>query len=175
MKDRYVVDTNVLIAATAAHHTTMRVVDATPVDVELRNVIKDWLEEFESSDVRMLVDSDLKIFDEYNGALNHNDYGRQVVLSKFSTAAVDFLEIAYDENGDGVLPQALSDVVHDRADRKMVATALEAHTHFGEGCIAFASDTDWHEWEAKLLEHSVLLEPIIEEWSRQKHAEKQAR
>lgn len=175
MRNRYVVDTNVLIAATAAHPTTVRVVDAAPDDVELRKVIKDWLEEFESCDVRMLMDRGLKILDEYYGALDHNDYGRQVVLSKFSTAAVDFLEIEYDENGDGALPKALEDVVHDRADRKMIATALEAHNLSGEGCIAFASDTDWHEWEAKLLEHNVLLEPIIEEWSRHKHAEKQAR
>jgi hypothetical protein len=46
---------------------------------------------------------------------------------------------------------------------------------FGEGCVAFAGDTDWHDWEAELARHNVLLEPIIEAWSRQKHAEKKLR
>lgn len=63
----------------------------------------------------------------------------------------------------------------DAADRKIVAAALRSHSDFGEGCIAFAGDTDWHGWETELLAHQLILEPIIEEWSRLKYAEKENR
>jgi len=73
------------------------------------------------------------------------------------------------------LQPPLDSVIHDGADRKMVAAALDAlHLH-GDSCIAFAGDTDWHDWEVNLQAANVLLEPIIEEWSRAKHAEKAAR
>ncbi len=55
----------------------------------------------------------------------------------------------------------------------MVAVARDSHRQYGEGRVAFAGDTDWHAWEHDLLAQNVLLEPIIEDWSRQKHAEKQ--
>ena len=74
-----------------------------------------------------------------------------------------------------MLQQPLLAVIHDEADKKMVAAALASHAQYGEGCIAFAGDTDWHDWETDLLANTVLLEPIIEDWSRQKHAEKQVR
>ena len=80
-----------------------------------------------------------------------------------------------DGNGEAILPASLAQVVHDGADRKMVAAALASHAQFGEGCVAFAGDTDWHDWEDALAEHAVLLEPIIEAWSRAKHAAKQQR
>ena len=64
-----------------------------------------------------------------------------------------------------MLPEILSPVIHDAADKKMVAAALASHALYQEGCVAFAGDTDWHDWEDTLAQHQVLLEPIIEEWS----------
>lgn len=96
-------------------------------------------------------------------------------MHKLSTAAVDNVSVDYDENGHGVLPATLASVVHDLSDRKMVAAALALHNCFGEGCVAFAGDTDWHDWEDDLRDHTVILEPIIEAWSRSKHAEKRRR
>lgn len=176
MRERYVVDTNVLIAASAAMPTTPKEIDATPHDPELRLQIWKWLNEFsQSKSTNLVLDTACQILEEYNNKLGFNDYGIQVVMDKFATAAVDNVEVEYDEDGNGVLPVNLEVIIHDRADRKMVAAALEAHQILGEGCVAFAGDTDWHGWEVSLGNHGVLLEPIIENWSRQKYAEKLTR
>jgi hypothetical protein len=175
MRDRYVVDTNVLIAASAADPRHPSDVDATPDDPALREQVWAWLHAFECSPSHLVLDLANGIYDEYCHKLGFNDYGIQVVLHKWSTAAVDYVTIAYDEHGHGILPPELAQVVHDEADKKMVAAALAARQQYGEACIAFAGDTDWHDWEPTLQAHGLLLEPIIEEWSRRKHAEKQHR
>jgi hypothetical protein len=175
MRPRYVVDTNVLIAASAADPVHPTDIDATPAEPALRHEVWAWLDCFQRSDVRMVLDSEGKIYEEYCRKLGFNDYGIQVVMDKWSTAAVDDVLVLYDQNGDGVLPITLTPVIHDVADRKMVAAALASHAEFGEGCVAFAGDTDWHDWETELQVHEVFLEPILEGWSRKKHAEKQLR
>lgn len=175
MRARYVVDTNVLIAASAADPQHPKDIDATPPDPALRQQVWRWLDEFHQSESRLVLDQAGAIYDEYTHKLGFNDFGIQVVMHKWSTAAVDDVPVDYDAHGHGVLPDALSPVIHDTADRKMVAAALASHELYGEGCVAFAGDTDWHDWEAALGQHRVLLEPIIEAWSRQKHAEKQQR
>lgn len=175
MRERYVVDTNVLIAASAADPDTPKDIDATPADPAQRERVWRWLDAFDSGPSRMVLDLAGGIFDEYNKKLGFNDFGIQVVMHKWSTAAVDNVDVAYDEHGHGILQPPLSTVIHDEADKKIVAAALDAQRLYGEGCIAFAGDTDWHDWETDLLANRVLLEPIIEDWSRQKHAEKQAR
>lgn len=175
MRARYVVDTNVLIAASSADPLHPKDIDATPADPLLRMQVWTWLDRFQKGDSRMVLDMAGEIYKEYNNKLGFNDYGIQVVIHKWSTAAVDDVLVEYDLDGSGVLPEALSPVIHDAADKKMVAAALASHVLYGEGCVAFAGDTDWHDWEAALGQHQVLLEPLIEAWSRQKHAEKQAR
>jgi len=175
VRDRYVVDTNVLIAASAADPIHPKDIDATPADPLLRMRVWQWLDTFQSSPSRMVLDLAGGIFDEYNKKLGFNDFGIQVVMHKWSTAAVDNVDVAYDEHGHGVLQPPLLAVIHDEADKKMVAAALDSHKKHGEGCVAFAGDTDWHDWEADLLASCVLLEPIIEDWSRKKHTEKQTR
>lgn len=175
MRQRYVVDTNVLIAASAADPSNQNDIEATPDDPALRLEVWKWLDSFQSCDSRLVLDGAGKIFDEYQNKLGFNDFGVQVVVNKWSTAAVDDVHVDYDNNGDGVLPTTLSPIIHDRADKKMVAAALASHATFGEGCVAFAGDTDWHGWEGVLTRHNVILEPIIEAWSRKKFAEKQRR
>lgn len=175
MKPRYVVDTNVLIAASAADPQHPKDIDATPPDPALRQQVWRWLDAFQQSESHLVLDGAGAIFDEYNRKLGFNDFGIQMVIHKWSTAAVDDVDVAYDADGHGVLPDTLSSVIHDAADKKMVAAALAAYVLYGEGCVAFAGDTDWHDWESALGEHHVLLEPIIEAWSRQKHAQKQRR
>lgn len=175
MKPRYVVDTNVLIAASAADPIQPKDIDATPPEPEWRARVWAWLDHFDRGSTRLVLDGAGRIFEEYNRKLGFNDFGIQVVMHKWSTAAVDTVAVAYDEHGQGLLPAGLRRVVHDGADRKMVAAALAAHVEFGQGCVAFAGDTDWHDWENDLADHDVLLEPIIEEWSRARHAHKQQR
>jgi hypothetical protein len=175
VKPRYVVDTNVLIAASAADPVHPKDIDATPSDPDLRLHVWEWLERFRSSDARMVLDAENKIYEEYTNKLGFNDFGIQVVMHKWSTAATDDVFVKYDTNGHGVLPASLVPVIHDLADRKMVAAALEAVRVFGQAPVAFAGDTDWHEWENQLVQHGVELEPIIEQWSRAKFAEKKLR
>lgn len=175
MKRRYVVDTNVLIAASAADPKHPKDIDATPADPLLRKVVWNWLDTFSMASSHMILDHAGGIYDEYNNKLGFNDFGLQVVMTKWSKNEVDTVDVVYDEHGHGVLPDTLSSIVHDDQDKKMVAAALATHHRYGEGCIAFAGDTDWHDWEGDLRAHDILLEPIIEEWSRAKHAEKKAR
>jgi hypothetical protein len=170
-----VVDTNVLIAASAADPVHPKDIDATPNDPVQRMQVWEWLNNFQNSSSRMVLDSAGGIYDEYTKKLGFNDFGVQVVMHKWSSAAVDNVHVDYDEHGHGILHPPLLSVIHDDADKKMVAAALDAHKQYGEGCIAFAGDTDWHDWEHDLLTNHVLLEPIIESWSRKKHAEKQTR
>lgn len=175
MRARYVVDTNVLIAASAADPIHPKDIDATPPDPALRQQVWSWLDQFQKSGSHLVLDEENKIYEEYGNKLGFNDFGIQVVMHKWSTAAVNNVPVDYDAEGHGVLPDALSPIIHDAADKKMVAAALASHVLYGEGCVAFAGDTDWHQWEDDLVQYQVLLEPIIEVWSRQKYAEKQQR
>ena len=172
MKRRYIVDTNVLVAASAAVLQSSRAMNATPQDPALRFKIWQWLSAFEASSSRLVLDTAGKIAQEYDNNLDFNDYGTQVVLQKWSTVAVDSVEVHYDQDGHGILQPPLDKVVHDLADRKMVAAALAALKLEGDSAIVFAGDTDWHDWEQALIGAGLSLEPIIEEWSRAKHAEK---
>jgi hypothetical protein len=177
MSPRYVVDTNVLIAASAGDPVRPKDIDATPSDPDLRRQVWVWLDQFCNSDARMVLDTEGKIYEEYTNSkwLGFNDFGIQVVMHKWSTAATDDVHVEYDADGNGVLPASLVSVIHDLADRKMVAAALEAVRVFGQAPVAFAGDTDWHEWENQLIQHGVELEPIIELWSRAKFAQKKLR
>lgn len=172
MKVRYVVDTNVLIAASAIDASSAIARDATPSDPELREQVRQWLKDFEKSESRLVLDGEGEIQREYQKKLGFNDYGSQVVMHKLSTSAVDLVNVDYDMHGDGILEEPLQTIVHDRADRKMVAAALDAQTLHGETTIAFAGDTDWHGWELALQAAGLHLEPIIPEWSRAKFLEK---
>lgn len=166
---RYVVDTNVLVAASSADPSRPKDIDATPEDPAMRQIIWQWLTEFDESNSHLVLDEAGKIYDEYYGCkdLGFNSFGIQVVMHKWSTAATDSVFVAYDSDGHGMLPATLAPTIHDTADRKMVAAALES-----KAPVAFAGDTDWHDWETVLRQHGVTLEPIIETWSRAKWKEK---
>lgn len=175
MKDRYVVDTNVLVAASAGDPQDPKDIDATPEDLSLRQKIFHWLYEFKMAVSRLVLDDGGKIHEEYRNKLNDQDFGIQMVIHKWSTCAVDDVSVEYDASGHAHLPETLAPTIHDREDRKMVAACLAAlHAH-GPCLIAFAGDSDWIGWEEALLQHGVELEPLIEDWVRQKYAEKQDR
>lgn len=172
MKPRYVIDTNVLIAASAADPRNPSDIDATPRDPELRDKVLQWLIDFQASDSRLVLDGEGRIFEEYRRKLSYDSFGVQLLMERFSRCAYDYVDVAYDGHGYGELSTELSDVVHDLEDRKMVAAAIGAIDMYGAGCIAFAGDTDWHGWEDALRAVGLDLEPIIEAWSRQRYEEK---
>lgn len=175
MRERYVVDTNVLIAASAVDAQSPIAMDATPADPVLREVVWKWLDGFQQASARLVLDGQGRIEEEYARKLGFNDFGRQVVLHKWSVCQVDQVDVSYDTNGHGILDEPLQTVIHDTADRKMVATALGAKNMYGACAIAFAGDTDWHGWEVDLAQAGLELEPLIERWSRAKFIEKQKR
>jgi len=178
VKNRYVIDTNVLIAASAAmaarkgqplqpHHR-----EVTPQDAALQEKILQWLIMFEQSEARLVLDYAGEINVEYHHKLDFYDYGIQLVMRKLSREQIDRVSVEYDADGNGIVPQPLDEIVHDLADRKMVAAAIEVLQFPGTSAIAFAGDTDWYDWETALLQTGLTLEPIIEKWSRAKYAEK---
>jgi hypothetical protein len=175
MNARYVVDTNVLIAASAVDANSPIARNATPTDPALRMKVWQWLSEFQQSNTRLALDGRGGIENEYAKNLGFNDFGRQVVKHKWDTCAVDQVEVTYDANGHGILDEPLQTIVHDCDDRKMVAAALDAIGRHGSCAIAFAGDSDWHGWETALEKAGLVLEPLIEEWSRAKFAEKNAK
>ena len=172
MRERYVVDTNVLIAASAVVADSPAVRDATPQDPQLRMQVWEWLSAFQHSSKRLVLDGQGVIGREYANKLGFNDFGRQVVMHKWSTCQVDQVDVLYDDDGNGFIDGPLQLIIHDPSDRKMVGAALEAIRVFGETAIANASDTDWYVWEVELLAAGVAVEQILPEWSRAKYNEK---
>jgi predicted nucleic acid-binding protein len=166
---RHVIDTNVLIAASAADQGHPSSVDATPADPVLRLQIWQWLADFSDSNSHLVLDDTGAIAQEYQHQLDYNDFGIQVLMHKWSTGAVDLVEVIFDADGNAVLPPELMEVVHDVADRKFVAAALRAEQTLGVTPIVFAGDTDWHDWETVLQATGIHLQPLIEHWSRACH------
>ncbi len=178
---RYLVDTNVLIAASAAmarrrgttllpHHR-----EVSPPDPALQEQVLCWLEGFAASPAHLVLDVAGAINIEYHHKLDFHDYGIEVVMAKLYRDEVDRVQVDYDHDGAGILPQPLDEVVHDLADRKMVAAALQALNLPGSSAIVFAGDTDWHDWETELTRTGLTLLPLLPDWSRTRHAEKQKR
>jgi len=174
MKPRYVVDTNVLIAASGANVNSPVSRYATPVDQELRSKVWKWLVDFESSDSRLVLDGQVEIYKEYTNKLGFNDYGLKMVEHKWDTCSVDQVDILFDDDGYAYLDENLAALIHDTSDRKFVAAALAAIDGCGECLIANSGDTDWYDWEEVLRTVGVEVEQIIPEWSRQKWLEKQS-
>lgn len=178
MKSRYVVDTNVLIAASAVSDSPLphpQHADVTPLENDLRQHILQWVQAFADSDAHLVLDEAGEIEKEYHHKLGYNDYGLQVVRRKRDNGQVDLVAVEYDADGNGVVPQPLDETVHDLADRKMVAAAIASLSLPGTSAVAFAGDTDWHDWEPQLIQTGLTLEPLVEKWSRAKHVEKQRR
>jgi hypothetical protein len=86
--NRHVIDTNVMLVASAAHETSPFAPDATPVEeAALRQKVLDWLIAFEGSDRQMVIDWGWVIVDEYKGInrrdkLTDQDYALQVFFTK---------------------------------------------------------------------------------------------
>jgi hypothetical protein len=165
MRSRYVVDTNVLIAANTGNPAETRKLDVTPPDEGLQRTVWHWLVSLQKSSARIVVDIQGKIRKEYDPYILPGGYAEQFMIAMSSSCRVDPVSLIYDENGYAVIAEPLH-IVHDLSDRKMVAACVEAMAFYGECVIAFAGDTDWHYWEETLNANGIDLEPIIESWSR---------
>jgi hypothetical protein len=180
---KHVIDTNVLLVASAGHETSPFSEDATPVeDRALRKKVLDWLISFEASERQIVLDWDWVIVDEYKGInrrekLTEQDYGLLVVLGKFTSGKLSGFKLEWDQPDSATISDAdLSKVVTDHADRKMIAAVLSAGGR-NEGCnLVNSCDTDWYDWQEAMENAGIFVQQLIgTEWCYPKWLAKKAR
>lgn len=160
----HVVDTNVLLVASAAHPYSPFGDSGLPAEDQQR--VFEWLAAFRADSARAMVwDTLWKIYEEYRHKLTAQDYGLQVVHEKMMGAR--YVEIDYDEDGAALVPPVFAGF--DPSDRKFLAVLL---ADAGQSTLVNASDTDWLDIEAELAAAGQTVEHLVEDWLRAKHAEK---
>ncbi len=170
MDEARVVDTNVLIVASAADDGSPFRPGATPVEEEgLRQQVLEWLIAFEQdSERKVVLDWDWLICGEYQNKLTEQDYGWLAMMAKQDRGEVLWVELETDHDGHAVLSTDLADAVSDLADRKMVAAVLKARSQIAVCKLTNACDTDWLDCAVSLAASNVEVEHLIEEWLRHK-------
>ena len=174
MRESRVVDTNVLIVASAADDGSPFRPEATPIqELALRQQVLDWLEGFEQDANRHVVlDYDWKICAEYQNKLTEQDFGWLAMMRKKDKNEVVWVGLEMDADGHAILPAKLASAVTDLADRKMVAAVLAA-IEIGENCmLTNACDTDWLDCKDSLRAAGVQVEHLLEDWLIEKRANK---
>ncbi len=155
----HVVDTNVLLVASAVHPYSP--FDDTHVPITEQRTVFDWLTEFRADTQRQMVLDDLfKIYEEYRNKLSDQDFGLQVIHEKMQ--AVRQVNLAWDGNGHAVVPVAFG--AFDPSDRKFLAAAL---TDPATISIVNAADSDWLEIEAELATAGVTVVHVLGAWLRE--------
>ena len=176
-KIAHTIDTNVLIIASSASNASPFPSDNTPIkEPELRQRVLNWLIEFETNhDSVIILDINWNICGEYQNKMNNQDYGLSIVMNKIDQDKVIWVNIKSDNDGHAELPEDLSNLIADRADRKFVAAAL-AGQDSGLSCtIINASDTDWLDCTHALGERGILVEHLLEDWLRSIWKKKQTK
>lgn len=170
MADARVVDTNVLIVASAADDGSPFRPDATPVEeAKLRKKVLEWLIDFEADSAKYAVlDWDWHICGEYLNKLTEQDYGWLALMAKKDRNEIVWVGLEVDRNGHAILPGTLEPHVTDLEDRKMVAAVLAAHAQNWDCILTNACDTDWIDCEKALKKHGIEAEHVIEDWLRAK-------
>lgn len=154
----YLVDTNVMLAASAVCAFSNQKLRAMPQEIELRELIYEWLANFDQSDRRIILDEEGLILDEYHRNLPFNwseqEYGLLVLQSKLDKNLAEYVPIdSLKANGEhiAVLDPAHELLVKDREDRKWVACALAAQILFDYiPPIVYGAETDWFMAEEQL-------------------------
>jgi hypothetical protein len=170
----FLVDTNVMLAASAISELSNVAARAMPLEIELRELVFEWLAEFDQSDNRMVLDDVGLVRDEYERNLPYNwreqEYGLRVLQSKIDRMQVDDVPIkSLEANGEHIAvfdDPGHESLVTDREDRKWVACALSAQILFGESPpIVYGAETDWHIAKAQLEAIGICFRPLLPiEW-----------
>ena len=162
-----VVDTNVLIVASAANEGSRWFrPGATPVEERaLRHSVLEWLHAFAGDVSRhAALDWNRLLLGEYQNKLTGQDYGLLAMLGKLDRNEVVWVGLTVDVDGHAVLPDKLAAVVTDLADRKMVAAVLAAQALGNDGSLVNACDTDWLDCADALKEAGIPVTHLIEKW-----------
>lgn len=172
----YLIDTNVMVAASASHDEHSGVINrAMPREVELREQVHAWLHAFEQSDDALLMDEAMLIMDEYernlpfSPGLRHQEYGLQVLQQKHDRGLIEYVPIEVQEaNGEkvAVLSDDLARIVTDREDRKWVAAAQAAREYLGLTVpIVYAAESDWVHIEQALRPYGIEFSRLLpDDW-----------
>lgn len=165
----FLVDTNVMLAASAISELSNVATRAMPREIELRELVYDWLLNFDLSDDRIVLDEVGLVLAEYERNMPHNwqeqEYGMKVLQNKIDHMQVDHVLIdTFEGNGEhiAVLDSAHEAIVTDREDRKWVACALAALILFGESPpIVYGAETDWHIAKKQLEAIGICVQPLL--------------
>lgn len=169
----YLVDTNVMLAASAVSELSNQAVRAMPQEIELREMIYEWLADFDQSDRRIVLDEEGLVRDEYERNMPFNlreqEYGMQVLQSKLDRNLADYVPIdSLEANGEriAVLDLAHEALVTDREDRKWVACALAAQILFDQvPPIVYGAETDWFIAEEQLIGIGLCFQKLLpDDW-----------
>lgn len=169
----YLVDTNVMLAASAVQELSNLVTRAMPKEIELREKVYAWLKAFDESDKRIVLDEEGLVQAEYERNMPFNmhgqEYGILVLQNKLDRGLTEFVPIdSLKANGEhiAVLDPAHEKLVMDREDRKWVACALAAKILFGEvPPIVYGAETDWFIAEKELKAIGLCFERLLpDEW-----------
>lgn len=169
----YLVDTNVMLAASAVSELSNHAVRAMPQEIELREKIFEWLDNFDRSDQRIVLDEEGLVRDEYERNMPFNlreqEYGMKVLQSKQDRNLAVYLPIdSLEANGEhiAVLELAHEALVKDREDRKWVACALAAQILLEQvPPIVYGAETDWFVAEPQLRGIGLCFQRLLpDEW-----------
>ncbi|XEI32421.1 hypothetical protein NMD14_17060 [Aeromonas veronii] len=175
----YLVDTNVMLAASAVSELSDQAVRAMPREIELREMIYDWLSEFDQSEQHIVLDEEGLVRDEYERNMPFNlreqEYGMQVLQYKLDRNQAVYVPIdSIEANGEhiAVLDPAHEELVTDREDRKWVACALAAQILFDQvPPIVYGAETDWFIAEEQLRGIGLYFQRLLpDEWYTSKVA-----
>lgn len=159
MSDR-VIDTNVLLVASAAHPSSP--FEDSHVPVERQQEVFEWLRAFrEDGAERVVLDDDFRIYDEYRHKLTDQDYGLQVIHQKMQAFLLRSVAVSYDVDDHAIVPERFHRF--DPSDRKFLAAALRDPATIS---VVNASDTDWLEIEDELASAGVRVEHLLDAWLR---------
>jgi len=172
VSDARLVDTNVLIVASAADTASPFPLGDTPIKEEThRDKVLAWMRDFEIDSTRhAILDWDWNICSEYCNKLNpEQDYGWLAMMAKNDRNEVVWVGFELDSDGHALLPSVLSSAVTDLADRKMIAAILAAQIDQHVCRLVNACDTDWLDCENELIAEGIQVEHLLEfEWLRPK-------
>lgn len=165
----FLVDTNVMLAASAISELSNVATRAMPHEIELREMVYEWLVAFDQSDDCLVLDEVGLVRAEYERNMPYNwreqEYGMRVLQSKIDRMQVDHVPIdSVEGNGEhiAVLEPDHERIVTDREDRKWVACALAALILFGESPpIVYGAETDWHLAKAQLEAIGICFRPLL--------------
>ena len=175
------IDTNVMLAASAIYSDLSALVgDASPHEVELREIVYEALKCFEESADLLVLDDEGLIREEYDRNMPYNqqmqsqEYGNFVLQKKLDQNQVSWVTIDVREgNGEriGVIPDELAQIVTDREDQKWIASAISHDVlHGGFPPIVYGAESDWYFIEVPLGELGFLFERLLpKEWYKSRH------